>query len=84
MTAERSLTPSTLGRLVGKSPTDPAKIRQWRAEAWHLQEIPVLPLDEIKNPIDRQVVIQIAERLYGKRISGPNTKEANNGKRQVA
>lgn len=75
---DRSLTPSSLGRLVGRSPTDSPDIRIMRAKLWHEFGIAVIPPDEVRNDIDRQVVTNVAARLYGKRITtGPNAKDAS-------
>lgn len=63
-----------LARLIGRSPTDESQIRAMKAAAFHQRGFVCLHLDEIRNPIDRQVVTNLAERLYGKRtIPGPNT-----------
>jgi hypothetical protein len=71
----------SLARLIGRSPTDDAQLRAMRAAAWHKQGVPVLPLHEIRNEVDRLYVIQIAERLYGKRDAIGPDQERQNGKR---
>jgi len=61
---------SPLARLIGRSPTDEAHLRAMRAAAWHQQSVIVLRPEEIRNDIDREHVIQIAERMYGRRQEG--------------
>ena len=60
-----------LARLLGRPPTDEAHLRAMRAAAWHKQKVIVLRPEEIRNDIDREHVIQIAERMYGKRTAQP-------------
>lgn len=69
MTAERSLTPSTLGRMVGKSPTDQAAIRRMAADLFHRDDDPwiVGRLSEFKTQNKRQAAIALGEELYGPR-----------------
>jgi len=53
--------------MIGKSPTDELQLRAMRAAAFHQRGFVCVHLDDIRNPIDRQVVETLAERLYGKR-----------------
>lgn len=56
-----------LARLIGRTPTDEAHLRAMRAAAFHQRGFVCVHIDEIRNPIDRQVVENVAERMYGKR-----------------
>lgn len=56
-----------LARMIGKSPTDEDHLTDMRRAAWHRQGVIVIRLDEIANDFDRQHVVNIANRLYGKR-----------------
>jgi hypothetical protein len=64
-----------LARLIGRSPTDEAQLRAMRAAAFHQRGFVCVHLDDIRNPIDRQVVENLGERMYGKRITRPNAKD---------
>lgn len=57
----------SLARMLPREPADEAHLRDMRAAAWHRQNIAVIRLDDIANDFDRQHVINIANRLYGKR-----------------
>lgn len=57
-----------LARLVGRTPTDEAHLRAMCAAAFHQRGFVCVRLDDIRNPIDRQVVETLGERLYGKRL----------------
>ena len=68
MTAERSLTPSTLGRLVGKSPTDKTQLVAMAARAHHENRgVAVIFLDRVRNQDRLKAIETELEVQYGKR-----------------
>ena len=50
-----------------KAPTTPAEMWAMRKAVWHKQGIAVIPPDEVANDWDRQHIVNVAEKLYGKR-----------------
>ena len=58
---------SYLARHVPRAPTDPDELRALRGAAWRHQGIAVLPIDEIRDDWVRQMVVNEANRLYGRR-----------------
>jgi hypothetical protein len=58
---------SAIARLVGRAPIDEAHLRAMKAAAFHKQGVVCLHLDEIRNPIVREVFEQEASRHFGKR-----------------
>lgn len=56
---------SSLGRKVGKSPTDLIEMHKLRVRTWREQEIAVIPISEVNDPWVRQVIINEANRMYG-------------------
>jgi hypothetical protein len=60
-----------IAKLIGRTPTDETHLRAMRAAAYHKQGIIVFRPEEIRNEIDREYVIQVAEKIYGKRQAHP-------------
>lgn len=53
-------------RAVG-NPTPPERIDAMARDAWHVRGLALLDPKEIHNPFERQVVINLANKRYGKR-----------------
>lgn len=47
--------------------TEDDELRSMMRAAWHRREIACLPVAEIADDWERQVIINVAERLYGRR-----------------
>ena len=58
---------SPLARHIVREAASPEELFRMRQRAWIEQGMPMLPLHEIPDDWERQVVVNIAERLYGKR-----------------
>lgn len=61
---------SSLGHRAGRSPTDPAVIERMAKDAYHMHGVVVVRLAEIEDPWERQVVVNLAERKWGRRDRG--------------
>lgn len=65
------MTASPLARFIpSREPLSPAQLRAKYAEAFHDLRIAVLPIDEIRNPADRETVIRICVKEYGEPARG--------------
>jgi hypothetical protein len=62
----RSLQSCLAGRVI-HPPTDPAYVRGLAFDAWHKQGKVMIDPGDIKDPFERQIIVGVAERLYGKR-----------------
>ena len=58
---------SQLTRLQPQNPASDDELKGMRKAAWHKQGILVLSPDELTDPWERQSMINIANRLFGKR-----------------
>ncbi len=58
---------SSLGARLPRTETSPDEMSALRRRAWRKQGIAVIDLARLGDPWERQVVTNIAERLYGKR-----------------
>jgi hypothetical protein len=58
---------SSLGRRIGKSPTDPEVIERMGREAFHRFGLVLVPLAEVACDWTRQAVTNWAEARWGKR-----------------
>lgn len=56
---------SSLGRKVGKSPTEAYEMQNLRRRTWLEYQIAVIPISEISDDWERQTVKNIANRMYG-------------------
>ena len=59
--------PGSLKRITPRSPANAEELRSMRAAVWHQQGIVVVPLEEIGDQWDRELLKAIASRLYGQR-----------------
>jgi hypothetical protein len=57
--------PSPLGKMAGRTPANEEEIRAMRAAVWHQQRILVVPLTEVIDDRTRDMLNNIARKLYG-------------------
>ncbi|MDJ0950632.1 MAG: hypothetical protein QNJ94_17095 [Alphaproteobacteria bacterium] len=62
--------PGSLARLVPRAPANEEELAAMARAAWRSQGIVLLHPDRIPDPWERQTVINLAERFYGKRSAG--------------
>lgn len=58
---------SYLSNRLPESPTPPEQLHRMAAAAFHKEDIVVIPLSKVTNDFDRQHIINVGEKLYGKR-----------------
>lgn len=58
---------SYLSKHLPESPTPQDQIHRMAAAAFHKEGIVVIPLDKVTNDFDRQLIVNVGEKLYGKR-----------------
>jgi hypothetical protein len=56
---------SSLARTVPKPPTPPHEMQRLRERAWRETKVAVIPIDQLRDDWERQIVTNIANRLYG-------------------
>ena len=61
---------SAMARVLGPSNLDPDQMAMLRRAAWHGQGVVILRPDEIHDDQARRVLIDQANRLYGRRRGG--------------
>ena len=54
-----------LGAMAGRAPANEDELRSMRAAVWHKQRILVVPLEEIIDHRTRDMLNNIARKLYG-------------------
>jgi hypothetical protein len=60
-----------LARMLPRTPTSPVELEAMRRRAWLEQGIAVLPIQELSDDWTRQIVINEAVKLYGRRETRP-------------
>lgn len=65
---------SPLARLAGRSPTTQDELDAMRAAAWHQQGFVCLRPEEIADKWTQRVILNEAERRFGKRNAQPEGK----------
>lgn len=68
-----------LGRLIGQTPATESELRAMRAAAWHKQGILVVDPAVIHDEWERQSLINIGNRLFGRRAPLPLAREQHHG-----
>jgi hypothetical protein len=56
---------SPLGVMAGRAPANEEELRAMRAAVWHKQRILVVPLEEIIDHRTRDMLNNLARKLYG-------------------
>lgn len=56
---------SPLGAMTGRAPANEDELRAMRAAVWHKQRILVVPLAEVIDERTRDMLSNLARRLYG-------------------
>ena len=65
---------SQLGRYQGPTVAiSEAELERMAARAWHNFGIVLLRPEDLPNPLDRQALINVAERRYGRRLMTPES-----------
>ena len=54
-----------LGAMTGRAPANEEELRSMRAAVWHKQRILVVPLEEVRDDRTRDMLNNIARKLYG-------------------
>ena len=57
----------SLARHIVRDPASPEELFRMRQRVWQERGLPMLPPAEIADEWECQVVVNIAERMYGKR-----------------
>ncbi len=62
---------SSLAGSVPSGPTDPEQIRAMAAAAWQSRGMVLVNVEALTDDWERQMITNLANRLYGPRPSGP-------------